>query len=126
MQRVRWLCGGMHCSRVRAAMSRYATVCLQRCSVAGRAARWTLLHSPEPPTHARRIHVVLLVRYGALFTLRYTLSALPYPLLLLQAQKCNHTICMDCARDLVKRNSLTPALCPCCRRIISSFKARLL
>ncbi|GLC51750.1 hypothetical protein PLESTB_000543900 [Pleodorina starrii] len=43
----------------------------------------------------------------------------------LLVQTCRHQICMDCARDLVRRHSLTPALCPYCRGIISSFKARV-
>ncbi|GFR45057.1 hypothetical protein Agub_g6430 [Astrephomene gubernaculifera] len=46
------------------------------------------------------------------------------PNLLVQA--CRHPLCINCARDLVKRHSLTPALCPYCRGIISSFKPRLL
>ncbi|GIM07792.1 hypothetical protein Vretimale_11835 [Volvox reticuliferus] len=43
----------------------------------------------------------------------------------LLVQTCRHQLCMDCARDLVKRHSLTPALCPYCRGIISGFKARV-
>ncbi|KAG2447013.1 hypothetical protein HYH02_008166 [Chlamydomonas schloesseri] len=46
------------------------------------------------------------------------------PNLLVQA--CSHPICMDCARDLVKRHCLTPALCPYCRGVIKGFKARVL
>ncbi|KXZ49581.1 hypothetical protein GPECTOR_20g437 [Gonium pectorale] len=42
-----------------------------------------------------------------------------------QVQSCRHTICMDCARDLVRRHGLTPALCPYCRGVIAKFTARV-
>ena len=42
-----------------------------------------------------------------------------------QVKTCGHTICMDCARDLLKRHNLTPALCPYCRGVIAGFGARL-
>ncbi|GIL60125.1 hypothetical protein Vafri_14752, partial [Volvox africanus] len=43
----------------------------------------------------------------------------------LLVQSCRHHLCMECARDLVKRHSLTPALCPYCRGVICGFKARV-
>ncbi len=43
----------------------------------------------------------------------------------LQLLKCNHALCMGCAKDLCTRLSLTPALCPYCRTVIAGFKLKL-
>ncbi len=32
--------------------------------------------------------------------------------------KCKHKLCMGCAKDLIQRHKLTPALCPYCRLVI--------
>ncbi|KAJ9509326.1 hypothetical protein QJQ45_001784 [Haematococcus lacustris] len=42
----------------------------------------------------------------------------------IQLQRCGHSLCVSCARDLCKRHFLTPALCPYCRSLIAGFKAK--
>lgn len=38
-----------------------------------------------------------------------------------QLRRCSHRLCLGCAKDLCKRHNLTPALCPCCRSVITGF-----
>ena len=42
---------------------------------------------------------------------------------LIKTKPCDHTLCLDCARDLCMRHCLIPALCPYCRVIITGFHA---